>query len=195
MTRVRDKFSLLTTEKGFTLIELLIVIVIIGILAGVLIAVIDPAAQQNRARDATVEATLNKMALAVGGFRSAYGRPPDGLEFLGTIENAVSTNPGVECVDTGTDCLFTHTSPLPDSTNHPGADCDGAITGGGAFVGDGNAAGQSDCVWYYLSSGNDFALYGKSFGLNNGVFVYNSTDSEIHQCDDSDWDQVSCRGF
>jgi len=34
-------------EEGFTLIELLIVVVIIGILAGVLITVINPIRQQN----------------------------------------------------------------------------------------------------------------------------------------------------
>ena len=49
---------------GFTLIELLIVIVIIGILAGVVIGVLNPIQQQNRARDATFRSSLNKMALA-----------------------------------------------------------------------------------------------------------------------------------
>ncbi len=39
------------TQKGFTLIELLIVIVIIGILAGILVAVVDIKEYQRQARD------------------------------------------------------------------------------------------------------------------------------------------------
>jgi len=44
--------QLSAVNSGFTLIELLIVIAIIGILAAILIAVIDPASQQKKARDA-----------------------------------------------------------------------------------------------------------------------------------------------
>ena len=69
-------FSLKNNSRGFTLIELLIVIAIIGILAAVLIAIINPAAQQNKAKDAGTVATMNKMMLAINSFNSAYTRYP-----------------------------------------------------------------------------------------------------------------------
>ncbi len=53
------------TQKGFTLIELLIVIVIIGILAGIVIAVIDPAASQRKAAESVIRANVDKACLAL----------------------------------------------------------------------------------------------------------------------------------
>lgn len=52
-------------NKAFTLIELLIVIVIIGILAGVVLAVLNPAKQQRRAREAVFQANVNKYCAAL----------------------------------------------------------------------------------------------------------------------------------
>ena len=52
-------------QKGFTLIELLIVIVILGILAGVVLAVINPAAQQTRANQSVLRASTEKICIAV----------------------------------------------------------------------------------------------------------------------------------
>jgi len=51
-------------KKGFTLIELLIVIAIIGILAGVLIAVINPAQQRTKANQAVMRSSVSKACLA-----------------------------------------------------------------------------------------------------------------------------------
>lgn len=76
--------------KGFTLIELLIVIVIIGILAGVVLQILNPARQQNRARDGVTRASMNKVALSVGAVMSAYGRYPAGTEVLAELDNAVA---------------------------------------------------------------------------------------------------------
>lgn len=52
-------------NKAFTLIELLIVIVIIGILAGIILAVLNPAKQQRRAREAVFQANVNKYCAAL----------------------------------------------------------------------------------------------------------------------------------
>ncbi len=180
MKRISGKFNLLAKrQQGFTLIELLIVIVIIGILAGVLIAVIDPQAQQNRARDATVQATINKMALAVGGFRSAYGRSPDGYEFRSLIQGfVVGVGPANHCTAGNTICHFTMTTiPLLSACNASPNNFVGSIS-----------ASTGLCNWRYEKVGvNEWYIYAKSYGINNGVFKYVSTTSEIKQCTDMNY--------
>lgn len=52
-------------QKGFTLIELLIVIVIIGILAGVILAVINPAEQRKKASEGVLRANTDKLCTAL----------------------------------------------------------------------------------------------------------------------------------
>jgi prepilin-type N-terminal cleavage/methylation domain-containing protein len=53
------------TQSGFTLIELLIVIVILGILTGVVLAVINPTAQQARANQAVLRSNVEKACIAL----------------------------------------------------------------------------------------------------------------------------------
>lgn len=192
----------LKSSKGFTLIELLIVIVIIGILAGVLVAVIDPATQQNRARDANVEATLNKVALAVGGYRSAYGDPPDALQLRGSIEGDVDGS--TACVAGGWSCLWDMTnSPLPGQA--AGYNCstiNNCCNATNPWVGSGAATDATPCEYRYewndADNGNgasaatvapsQFKIWAKSYGVNNGVFVYSSENGgQIDLCDNTDW--------
>lgn len=173
-------------QKGFTLIELLIVIVIIGILAGVLIAVINPVAQQNRAKDANVKASISKVSLSTEGFISAYGRAPLDHEFAAGLQN--STYP--VSVGTGS-CALTAGS---DST------CDFVVTGSelpvdkcnttGWQAASGGAGGQ--CYYRYIGSvdcnGNAdttaFVVYAKSYGVSDtAVFRYCNKDAKIKVCD------------
>ena len=74
-------------QQAFTLIELLIVIVIIGILSGVLIAVINPFRQQNRARNAAIRAAVQKTAFAINTTRAGLGKLPSSAELDAELEN------------------------------------------------------------------------------------------------------------
>ncbi len=73
------------TQKGFTLIELLIVIVIIGILAGVVIAVMNPATQQRKAKESVLRANTDKICLAMHACASSRSDPLTGCNTLALI--------------------------------------------------------------------------------------------------------------
>lgn len=164
-------------ERGFTLIELLIVIVIIGILAGVVISIINPAKQQNRAKDANVQAAMNKAALAIQGYNSAYGTYPDGLNVLQSLTNAVAI--GTTCVANGDTCVYQFQS---SGTAIQNLDLPATSCGTNGY-----AAGTGQCYYVYsrLPAGGpytSFVIFAKSFG-STGVFRYNSTTSKIETCD------------
>ena len=186
-----NRKGLLASASGFTLIELLIVIVIIGILAGVLIAVIDPTAQQNRARDANVRAAMNKIALTTSGYISAYGRIADEVEFDGGL-TTFSDDGLFDCATPQTAaCTFSLTNvSLP-------------LTCGGAGAGDswgGDAAAQChfyycggtdldptdatwvNCAWVASPATTTYRIYAKAFGSSN-TFLYSSHDSVMYLCD------------
>lgn len=168
---------MLKNQKGFTLIELLIVIVIIGILAGVLIAIIDPNAQQNRARDAGVQAAINKASLVAEGFVSAYGTTPEGDEFINALANSAASTPGPggSC-DASTDtCTFEVTGNELDTL------CDAAAD-------DWDGSGANQCYYYYegaLGAGDDFRICAMSYGVNLGMFCFRSADGYMSLCDEN----------
>ncbi len=60
---------------GFTLIELLIVIVIIGILAGIVISVIDPRTTQTKSHFIVTKANVERICLAANACRSTTNYP------------------------------------------------------------------------------------------------------------------------
>jgi prepilin-type N-terminal cleavage/methylation domain-containing protein len=176
-------------QKGFTLIELLIVIVIIGILAGVLIAIIDPTKQQNRARDANVQATMNKAVLATASFNSAYGRYPDGIELIDSLNNACPAGLALPTCTTGT---ISAGAGCAASNNN----CAFHVSGNELGVGTGQGCndlwrgiGAGQCHFYYerISPGGplstEFNIYAKSFGLTDTMFRYNNLVGEIQECD------------
>ena len=81
-------------EQGFTLIELLIVIVLIGILSGVLLAVIQPGAQRARAQEAVAKANLDKIRMAMLACISARQNPLNScISFEGIGANDPSGEP------------------------------------------------------------------------------------------------------
>ena len=65
------------SEDGLTLVELLIVIAILGMLAGVLIAVIDPAEQQRKSRDAQRIGDVRQLQSYVEHYYADTGNYPD----------------------------------------------------------------------------------------------------------------------
>lgn len=176
-------------NKGFTLIELLVVVLIIGILAGVLISVINPAQQQDRAADGNVKAVINKTILSTQTFTIGYVRAPNGAEFLAGLQNAC---PGgsmqadgtcsasafsalIGCGAAFSHCLFEiYNQPLP-------ANCSANAW---------NGTGSSQCYFRYERVGavtsTQYRIYAKSFGLANTVFQYDSsTPGTIEECSPS----------
>lgn len=182
-------------SKGFTLIELLIVIVIIGILAGVLIAIIDPELQQDRARNASVQANLNKMALAIGAFRSTFGRVPADADFnFGSTESLINNSAAVSgcgvapISTTDGQCVFELTN-APLATGLCAADRWSSGTGNNCAYRycagidttptDGTVAGCTANVT--TAPEVEFRLFAKVFGSPN-VYMYNSADSLMYLC-------------
>lgn len=70
-------------RKGFTLIELLVVIAVIGILAGTSFAIINPAKQLQKSRDAKRKADLAQIQSALELYRSDQGAYPASLPACG----------------------------------------------------------------------------------------------------------------
>jgi prepilin-type N-terminal cleavage/methylation domain-containing protein len=159
----------LKNNKAFTLIELLIVIVIIGILAGVLIAVIDPGAQQNRAKDANLVATLNKVSLVTESHISSYGRTPSYAQFMGNLRSTAESIGDLPCATTS------------------------ASSSGCSFDVIGNTAPSTcgvnstdKCYYYYTSDASEsFRIMVKSYGLSDSNFIYDNSLGGVYMCNTS----------
>ena len=63
-------------SNAFTLVELLIVVSVIGILSAVLIGVLNPARQRNRAAEVVNGESIRKVATAVEAYTSINGSYP-----------------------------------------------------------------------------------------------------------------------
>ena len=185
-------FVVRNKNKGFTLIELLIVVVLIGVLAAVLVAIINPSRVQNKSQDANIKATMNKLALVAESFISAYGRSPNEREFIYGIKADVTQLSGNACVYVGVpdnECLFlVNAISLPTSCNFS------------AWAGDLNDTLQ--CYFRYQGGiqGDNmrFRIYVKSHGIPNIVFVFDNKDTvKIYECPftvtDADVLQNTCR--
>jgi len=75
----------LEAEKGFTLIELLLVIVILGILAGMVIVVINPAVQQDKAKEGVIKGNVDKIAAAMNACASSRSTVYNNCDSFGEI--------------------------------------------------------------------------------------------------------------
>ena len=163
--------------KAFTLIELLVVITIIGILAAVVVSIIDPEGKQNMAHDGVSKSIMNKVVLSTEGFISAYNNAPDETEFIYNLEITVNELFGSECSYAfvpDNECLFTVTgSKLPET-------CDLSFWRG-------NALETQPCSFRYIGGiqgdPGRFRIYVKSMGLTNELFVYDNMEGgKIYHC-------------
>lgn len=68
---------------GFTLIELLIVIAVIGVLAGILVSLINPATQLRKARDTQRKSDLSRIQSSIEIFRADLNEYPSTLPGCG----------------------------------------------------------------------------------------------------------------
>lgn len=72
-------------QTGFTLIELLVVIAVIGVLAGAIIAVINPPEQLARGRDASRKSAIIQLGKALESYNVVSGQfPPPGTQAVPT---------------------------------------------------------------------------------------------------------------
>ena len=165
----------INNSRGFTLIELLLVIVIIGILAGIVISLINPIQQQNRAKDANVKSAISKVALATQSFISAYGTVPKDTEFTAALNSVTSY--GATCTGGADyDCTFSISG-----VGMPTTGCASAASYAG------NTGAQ--CYFRYIgvTATEFFTIYAKSWGLPTGVFSYTNDPAaggQIQQCID-----------
>ena len=79
-------YSSASSKLGFTLIELLVVIAIIGVLAGVLVVVIDPLDKIRSANDSGVVSTITQ----VGRANDSYGTNHNNTYVGGTFAQSVT---------------------------------------------------------------------------------------------------------
>ncbi|MEK7595824.1 MAG: prepilin-type N-terminal cleavage/methylation domain-containing protein [Patescibacteria group bacterium] len=128
---MNKKLAQFKSQKGFTLIELLIVIVIIGILAGIVITILNPARQQARARDGVIVATMNKIAADVKAQAAAdisgIGNLPTCATLAGTVAGGC-TNGSLQNVTAAT-CTCTGGTAVGLADNNNNDNESFAITG------------------------------------------------------------------
>ncbi|PIS23157.1 hypothetical protein COT49_01515 [candidate division WWE3 bacterium CG08_land_8_20_14_0_20_40_13] len=121
--------------NGFTLIELLIVIAIIGILAGLVIAVINPQRQLQRAKEGVTRANLAKICQAVLACQSS-----------------LSSYDATKCDSFDEIGVYAPTTPAGVSYWPAGSGGAGATNWAGAYAqfatGTGNGVCQMRCVVY-----------------------------------------------
>jgi prepilin-type N-terminal cleavage/methylation domain-containing protein len=101
---------ILVDERGFTLIELLVVIAIIGILMGIVVAVINPATILIRSRQSVAKANVARVCEAARACYAAMNRDSlcdSDAEIGVTFPSGVSIDASYNVVATRDSCTYT----------------------------------------------------------------------------------------
>lgn len=163
----------MSKQSGFTLVELLIVIVIIGILAGVVIGVLNPIQQQNRAKDGATRSQLDKLALSgkslfVSSPR-ATNRTPTEAEFYAGIGNVAAPTTGTAC-----------TANTPANSGGCSFQITGQTLPATCAANGYNGTGTGSCNFYYYraiaANSNSFRIAAMGAAQPVVLFVYEYTE-------------------
>ncbi|HSX40632.1 MAG TPA: type II secretion system protein [Candidatus Saccharimonadales bacterium] len=85
-------------SKGFTLVELLIVIAVLGILASIILVIIDPNAQFAKARNAARKQDLRQLQEALDRYKIANGGYPISPGWCGSWPGTVYSTCGTDWI-------------------------------------------------------------------------------------------------
>lgn len=160
-----------TLARGFTLVELLIVIALLGIIATIVIAAINPIEQANRAGDAGLKADASQIVSAIQRYYASHNNFP-------WNDTACDTNGGSQCLTgatQGPDTAFNFISADDPSVGICGAagnNCKASGANQGVLV----AALELQKTflnksWVGANNNQNKLWVGKAKGASAGVFV------------------------
>jgi type II secretory pathway pseudopilin PulG len=165
----------MTTKKtahipSFTLIEMLIVLAMITVILGVLVSMLNPKAQFDKARDRTIEGVMAKMVLAINSYRNVYDAFPDYNKFVesGNEIEGTEIDTGDGTSDAESFVVFTV----------PGVSNPSSCTGNN-WSGD----GTDQCYFYYNST--DGCVVAKSWRDSSMYYRYDLGESPTIEYVDS----------
>jgi prepilin-type N-terminal cleavage/methylation domain-containing protein len=153
------------SQQGFTLVELLLVIVIIGILAGVVIGVLNPLQQQRRAKDGATQAQIDKMVLSTKSLIVSSLRTTNKIPTLEEFAKGIASSSDIatNCTDTDINnprsCLFSiFSNDLPQ-------DCSGNGYSG-------ETSGGLQCKYIYWRDSDEFIIAARGSARPTIMFTF-----------------------